>query len=96
LPRIEPEVSPYPITTFLSRLNVSKCNVCERDPATKVTVEDELSGMTPCPICDVCLNYLHGSEEQALQNGVQIVPYVSSQRFLAASDWQSSILEDLD
>jgi hypothetical protein len=76
LPTLTPEVSPYPISTFLSRLNVNKCAICEKDPATRVTINDELAGVTPCHMCDACFEHLHGTDEAALAAGVSIVPCV--------------------
>jgi len=67
-------MSPYPVTIFLSRLNVNKCNVCERDPATRVTVNDDLAGVSPCPICDECFRLLHGDVESAKAAGIEIIP----------------------
>ena len=68
-----PDCDVYPITSFLSRLNVNKCAVCERDPATRVNVNDELAGQTPCPICDLCFEMLHVDEEGARANGVEVI-----------------------
>jgi len=70
------DLTPYPVTTFLSRLNVNKCNVCERDPATRVTVNDVLAGISPCPICDVCFTMLHGDLDGARNAGIEVIPII--------------------
>lgn len=64
----------YPITTWLSRLPVFKCFICEKDPATRITLHDELAGVSPCYLCNVCFECLHNDEASALENGVQVIP----------------------
>lgn len=66
----------YPITTFLSKLPATKCNVCDRDPATRITLHDELAGVSPCYICDFCFKCFHEDEDGARENGVEIIPCV--------------------
>ncbi|KAL8279181.1 hypothetical protein RQP46_008437 [Phenoliferia psychrophenolica] len=52
--------APYPITTFLSRGSDAKCRLCDRDPGSVVTLDDELAGETPALLCATCFEYLHG------------------------------------
>lgn len=52
--------APYPVTTFLSRLTAAKCRLCDRDPGSIVTIDDELAGETPALMCAKCFELLHG------------------------------------
>ncbi|GAA5936315.1 hypothetical protein JCM3775_006462 [Rhodotorula graminis] len=53
-------VSPYPLTTFLSRtLAMPRCSICRLDPGELHTVDDELSGETPAVLCRTCFDLLH-------------------------------------
>ena len=52
--------APYPVTTFLSRLTAAKCRLCDRDPGSIVTIDDELAGETPALMCARCFELLHG------------------------------------
>lgn len=58
--------APYPITTFLARLVAAKCRICDRDPGSIVTIDDELAGETPALMCVKCFEYLHGDGSQVL------------------------------
>ncbi|GAA6059476.1 hypothetical protein JCM10212_002219 [Sporobolomyces blumeae] len=51
--------SPYPLTTFLSRLAASKCYVCDRDPGSIWVHNDELAGQNPTLVCRTCFKHLH-------------------------------------
>jgi snRNA-activating protein complex (SNAPc), subunit 3 len=64
----------YPATTFLSRVPIPKCRVCDRDPVTVLTLDDELGGEAPCLMCDACFGYIHGSWAAAVAAGVRVVP----------------------
>jgi hypothetical protein len=64
----------YPATTFLSRVPIPKCRVCDRDPVTVVTLDDELGGEAPCLMCDACFAYIHGTRAAAAAAGVRVVP----------------------
>ncbi|CAH7669942.1 snRNA-activating protein of 50kDa MW C terminal-domain-containing protein [Phakopsora pachyrhizi] len=61
-PKPSKKINPYPITTFLSRLNSLKCRVCDRDPASLITLEDEMVSESPCYLCLTCFKILHGHE----------------------------------
>ncbi|GAA5912686.1 hypothetical protein JCM8208_007730 [Rhodotorula glutinis] len=53
-------VSPYPLTTFLSRtLSLARCSLCCRDPGEVHVVDDELAGETPAVLCQTCFDLLH-------------------------------------
>lgn len=64
----------YPVTTYLSRLQSPKCTICEKDPASRITLHDELSGVSPCYICNICFDCFHRNEEEARANGVVVIP----------------------
>lgn len=67
--------SPYPLSTFLSRQQtMTKCRLCDRDPASLVTIDDELAGESPAWLCRGCFECLHGGEEEAQGKGIRIVP----------------------
>lgn len=56
---------PYPITSFLSRSRdaEAKCRLCDRDPGSIITLEDELAGESPALLCATCFEMLHGDNE---------------------------------
>jgi hypothetical protein len=74
----DPEPPPggwrHPATTFLSRVPIPKCRVCDRDPVTVVTLDDEMGGEAPCLMCDACFGFIHGSREAAASAGVRVIP----------------------
>ncbi|GAA5883657.1 hypothetical protein JCM3774_003080 [Rhodotorula dairenensis] len=56
--------SPYPITTYLSRLSThtvsnARCRLCERDAVDLALVGDALAGESPAHVCRACFGTLH-------------------------------------
>lgn len=66
---------PYPITTFLSRLTApAKCKICDRDPGTIITIDDELAGESPCLMCTICFEMMHGANEDGHVEVISFLP----------------------
>lgn len=66
----------YPISTFVSRMPSSrvllnKCRICDRDPGSIITVDDEMAGETPAFMCQPCFNLLH---PDPVADGVKVLP----------------------
>lgn len=65
---------PYPLTTFLSRLIALKCRICDRDPGSIVTIDDELAGESPSLMCVTCFEMLHGDNEDGHVTVIPTLP----------------------
>ncbi|KAK4054631.1 hypothetical protein OIO90_003443 [Microbotryomycetes sp. JL221] len=78
--------SPYPIITFQSRSNIEThlinetiCNICNQSKASLITIEDELTNQSPCFLCQICFNLLHGHEQdQGIQPNYKVLPLIES------------------
>lgn len=56
--------TPYPLTTYLSRLSNhtlsnARCRLCEREAVDLALLDDALAGETPAHVCRACFGTLH-------------------------------------
>ncbi|KAG0659690.1 hypothetical protein C6P46_005049 [Rhodotorula mucilaginosa] len=56
--------TPYPLTTYLSRLSNhtlsnARCQLCEREAVDLALLDDALAGETPAHVCRACFGTLH-------------------------------------
>ncbi|KAK4054246.1 hypothetical protein OIV83_001272 [Microbotryomycetes sp. JL201] len=68
--------APYPISVFSSRSNfeedVPTCTICSAAKAVLVTIDDELAGESPAPLCRKCFDFLHGHEQDEIEEASEI------------------------
>lgn len=59
----ELDVSKYPITTYSWRYTRYKCSMCMVYPAEYITLNDYLSGCSPCYFCKKCYYPFHFNKD---------------------------------
>ncbi|RKP15382.1 snRNA-activating protein complex, subunit 3, partial [Piptocephalis cylindrospora] len=51
--------NPYPMVLFRGKLARHRCRICNNYPAEYVTINDVMSGETPCFFCQYCFEPFH-------------------------------------